>query len=301
VKADPAIAALAAAIADATGGRFVASAARPVGGGCIHTALEIEGDTPSGKQRFFAKLNESASAPLFEAEADGLAALEAANAIAVPKVVARGADDERAWLVLEWLDLAPLDARAASALGSALARQHRVGQPRFGWGRDNFIGATPQRNAWSDDWLAFWRERRLVPQLRLAARNRLPSRMIDRGERLAADCEAFFRGHAPARSLLHGDLWGGNAAARADGVPVAFDPAVYVGDREADVAMTELFGGFPRDLRCAYEEAWPLGDGYRVRRDFYNLYHVLNHANLFAGGYVAQAAQSIERSLAEIR
>jgi fructosamine-3-kinase len=123
--------------------------------------------------------------------------------------------------------------------------------------------------------------------------------MLDRGERLAADCGAFFRTYAPARSLLHGDLWGGNAGAAA-GVPVIFDPAVFVGDREADLAMTSLFGGFPRDFHAAYQAAWPLDDGYRVRRDFYNIYHVLNHANLFAGGYVRQAADAIERSLAEI-
>ncbi len=124
--------------------------------------------------------------------------------------------------------------------------------------------------------------------------------MIDRGERLAADCAAFFRHHAPARSLLHGDLWGGNASALSDGTPIVFDPAVYVGDREADLAMTELFGGFPPDFHAAYRAAAPLPDGYRVRRDFYNLYHVLNHANLFAGGYVRQAGESIERLLAEI-
>ena len=124
--------------------------------------------------------------------------------------------------------------------------------------------------------------------------------MLDRGERLAADCGAFFRGYEAARSLLHGDLWGGNAAALGDATPVVFDPAVYVGDREADVAMTELFGGFPRDFASAYRDAWPLHDGYRVRRDLYNLYHVLNHANLFAGGYVDQAARSIERLLSEI-
>ena len=300
MKPDPAIAALGEAIADAIGARFVPSAVRPVGGGCIHTALAIEGDTPEGKQRFFAKVNEASRAQLFEAEADGLAALAAAHEVAVPKVVARGDDGERAWLVLEWLELESLHPPAASRLGAALARQHRLEQPRFGWARDNFIGASPQKNGWSDDWLAFWRERRLVFQLGLAAKNRLPSRMIDRGERLAADCEAFFRGYAAHRSLLHGDLWGGNAAARADGLPVVFDPAVYVGDREADLAMTELFGGFPRDFRAAYAEAWPLDDGYRARRDFYNLYHVLNHANLFAGGYVAQAARSIEQLLAEI-
>ena len=300
MKPDPAIAALGEAIGEAIGTRFVPAAARPVGGGCIHAALEIEGETDSGEQRFFAKLNEASRAELFEAEADGLEALAKAGEVAVPKVVARGADGARAWLVLEWLDLEPLHGEAAAALGAALARQHRLEQARFGWARGNFIGASPQKNGWSEDWLAFWRERRLMFQLRLAARHRLPSRLIDRGERLAADCEAFFRGHAPQRSLLHGDLWGGNAAARADGTAVVFDPAVYVGDREADIAMTELFGGFPHDFRAAYSEAWPLDDGYRARRDFYNLYHVLNHANLFAGGYVAQSAQAIERLLAEI-
>ena len=148
--------------------------------------------------------------------------------------------------------------------------------------------------------MPFWRDRRLVAQLRLAAHNRLPSRMIDRGERLAADIEVFFRNHSPRASLLHGDLWGGNASALPDGTPVMFDPAVYCGDREADLAMTELFGGFPADFHAAYRSAAPLDDGYRVRRELYNLYHVLNHANLFAGGYVAQATESIGRLLAEI-
>ena len=156
-------------------------------------------------------------------------------------------------------------AASAAQLAAALAAQHRVAQERFGWAHDNFIGATPQRNAWSDDWLAFWRDRRLHDQLKLAQRHRLPSRMIDRGERLAADCEAFFSGHRPIASLLHGDLWGGNAAATSDGKAVVFDPAVYAGDRECDIAMTELFGGFPKDFQSAYRAAWALDDGYRVR------------------------------------
>jgi fructosamine-3-kinase len=215
-------------------------------------------------------------------------------------VIAQGADDENSWLALEWLDLVALAPASAATLGAALAAQHRIGQRTFGWQSDNFIGATPQRNTPSDDWLAFWRQHRLHAQLRLAAANRLPSRMIDRGERLAADCEAFFRVYAPGRSLLHGDLWGGNASSLPDGTPVVFDPAVYVGDREADVAMTELFGGFPRDFLSAYRAHWPLDDGYTVRRDFYNLYHVLNHANLFAGDYVRQSGDAIEKLLAEI-
>ena len=300
MKASPAERALSRAIAEATGERFEITSKQPVGGGCIHTAIALEGRTPRGGRRYFAKVNDAGHAPMFAAEADGLAALRAASAITVPAVVAEGKDDRHAWLVLEWLELAPLEGRGAARLGTELAAQHRIPQARFGWARDNFIGASAQANGWSDDWLRFWREKRLHAQLRFAALNRLPSRMIDRGERLAADCAAFFGNHRAAKSLLHGDLWGGNAAQLADGTPVAFDPAVYVGDREADVAMTELFGGFPKDFQSAYRAAWPLDDGYRVRREFYNLYHVLNHANLFAGGYVRQAEQGIERLLAEI-
>jgi len=300
VKSTPAARAVAAAIAEATGSSYEMIDVRSVGGGCIHTALEISGRTPRGERRYFAKVNEADRASMFAAEADGLAALREAAAVRVPGVIAQGDDGSASWIVLEWLELQPLDAASAAKLGASLAAQHRIAQRAFGWPRDNFIGATVQHNAASEDWLAFWRHERLHAQLRLAAANRLPSRMIDRGERLAADCEAFFRGYAPQRSLLHGDLWGGNAAALSDGTPVVFDPAVYVGDREADVAMTELFGGFPRDFLSAYRTHWPLDHGYTVRRDFYNLYHVLNHANLFAGGYVRQAGDSIEALLAEI-
>jgi len=305
VRPAPLAPALAAAIGAATGaatGRpFEIVAVAPVGGGCIHRAWRLDGRDGTAAATYFAKVNEASFAAMFAAEADGLDALRDAGTLRVPRTVTHGANDEEAWLVLEWLELAALSPQPAASLGLALAAQHRQPRERFGWARDNFIGSTPQANGWSDDWLGFWREKRLHPQLRLAARNRLPSRMIDRGERLLADCEAFFRNHAPVPSLLHGDLWSGNAAVLADGTPVLFDPAVYVGDREADVAMTELFGGFPRELMAAYREAWPLTADYGVRGDFYNLYHVLNHANLFAGAYVRQGEDAIERLVAQIR
>ena len=297
---DPVARALGAAISEAIGARFQVTAMAPVGGGSIHTALEVSGKAAKGERRYFAKVNERPAAALFEAEADGLAALAAARSVTVPEVIARGHDEERSWLVLQWLDLAALADGSAAALGHALAAQHRIAQEHFGWARDNFIGASPQANGWSDDWLAFWRDRRLVAQLRIAAVNRLPSRMIDRGERLAADCGALLANHRVAKSLLHGDLWSGNTAALESGAPALFDPAVYVGDREADVAMTELFGGFPPGFIAAYRSDWNLDDGYTVRRDLYNLYHVLNHANLFAGAYVRQAERSIEKLLSEI-
>lgn len=300
MKATPAAIAICAAIAEVTGKPFEFVSSRPVSGGCIHEAVRLEGKSGGAELVYFAKLNEAAQWAMFEAEADGLAALAEAGTVRVPRVIVHGKDDDWSWLVLEWLDLAPLAALSAAALGTALAAQHRLPRERFGWHRDNFIGASAQKNGWSDDWLAFWRERRLLAQLRLAAQKRLPSKLIDRGERLVADCEALLGGRAVSRSLLHGDLWGGNAAALGDGAAVLFDPALYVGDREADVAMTQLFGGFPPDFLAAYREAWPLADGYSVRRDLYNLYHVLNHANLFGSGYVKQAEVGIERLLAEI-
>ena len=171
--------------------------------------------------------------------------------------------------------------------------------PRFGWPRDNTIGTTPQVNAWGDDWAEFFRDRRIAPQLALAARNGHGGALQRDGERLLAAIPALLAGHAPAPSLLHGDLWSGNAACLATGEPVIFDPAVYYGDREADLAMTELFGGFGADFYAAYRDAWPLPDGYERRRTLYNLYHVLNHLNLFGGGYGAQAETMIARLLAE--
>jgi len=287
-------------ISDATEVRFDVKSIEAVSGGSTHTTVKISGKNTFKATDYFAKLAEVHLGGVFRAEAQGLAALREANAITVPEVVAHGEDDAQAWLVLEWLELTPLDARNAAVLGEALAKQHREPHEKFGWARDNFIGASPQLNGWSPDWLAFWRAKRLIPQLQMAARNRLPSKMIDRGERLAADCGAFFSAYVPAKSLLHGDLWGGNASSIKGEKPAIFDPSVYVGDREADVAMTELFGGFPPDFMSAYRTAWPLDDGYRTRRDFYNLYHVLNHANLFAGAYVARSADSIEKLLAEI-
>jgi protein-ribulosamine 3-kinase len=289
------------AIRDGSGEEFEVRSVEEVGGGCIHRALKVSGEDAGGKKNYFAKVNEEEKKTLFAAEAEGLEAIGKAGKVKVPRVIVTGEEEEQAYLVLEWLDLAPLDATSGASLGQALAAQHRLLQDKFGWGRDNFIGSSPQVNGWSDEWLPFWRDKRLHAQLRLAVRNRFPSKMIDRGERLTTDCDVFFRTYSPAPSLLHGDLWGGNAAALAGGVPVVFDPAVYVGDREADVAMTELFGGFPKEFRSAYGEAWPLDAGYAVRRNFYNLYHLLNHANLFAGDYVGSATRSIEKLLAEIR
>jgi fructosamine-3-kinase len=164
-----------------------------------------------------------------------------------------------------------------------LANAHRRPGPRFGWSRDNYIGSTPQANAWCDDWAEFWRDRRLRPQLELAA---------SKGFDVEMPSLHLLENHEPQPSLLHGDLWSGNAGFTAQG-PVVFDPAVYYGDREADLAMTELFGGFPREFYDAYRKEWPVDEGYARRKHLYNLYHLLNHLNLFGAGYLGRVRQTL--------
>jgi protein-ribulosamine 3-kinase len=253
----------------------------------------------TGSACHFVKVNAASRLPMLEAEADGLAALGRVGAVRVPMPIAYGASGGAAFLVLEWLDFA--GGGRDAALGRALAALHRATGPRFGWHRDNTIGTTPQLNAWSDDWATFLRDRRIAPQLALAAAKGQCGELQRDGEQLLAAIPALLAGHAPAPSLLHGDLWSGNAARLTNGEPALFDPAVYYGDRETDLAMSELFGGFGADFYAAYGEAWPLDEGYALRRTLYNLYHVLNHLNLFGGGYRAQAEAMIARLLAEAR
>jgi fructosamine-3-kinase len=279
-------------IGAATGESFQVRQQRSVGGGCINRAAVVE----DVERAFFVKLNAPDRLDMFEAESEGLAALAAARAIRVPEPVCVGLAGGESFLVMERLDLGGrLDGERA---GRRLAELHRATAERFGWHRDNTIGSTPQRNAPHHDWVAFWRERRLGPQLALAAANGHRGPLQSDGERLLSRLDALI-GHAPSPSLLHGDLWGGNIGATPEGEPVIFDPAVYHGDREADLAMTELFGGFDSRFQAAYREAWPLDPAYAVRRVLYNLYHVLNHLNLFGGGYLQQSKSMIERLLAE--
>jgi protein-ribulosamine 3-kinase len=237
---------------------------------------------------------------MLEAEAAGLHELAAANGVRIPRVLATGAAADHAYLVLEWIELDHAAPAAAGRLGEQLARQHRVSAAQFGWHRDNTIGSTPQINAWTPDWPEFFRERRLRIQLELARANGHDGRLQQRGMRLLAGVQDFFTSHRVMPSLLHGDLWGGNWGVDANGAPVLFDPAVYFGDREADIAMTRLFGGFGPEFHAAYAAHWPLDVGAAVRADLYNLYHVLNHLNLFGAGYLRQAESMLDRLLAEL-
>ena len=239
--------------------------------------------------------------PRFEAEIAGIAALRATNTVRVPEVGAHGTANGTAFLELEYLELRPLDRAAGAVLGRQLAALHRHTGDRYGWPTDNFIGLGPQPNGWLDSWPRFFAERRLRPQLLLARGNGMDRITLQDGEELAEKVAAFFVAGHPAPSLLHGDLWGGNAGMLPDGTPVIFDPACYYGDREADLAMSELFGGFPDSFQAAYREAWPLVEGYETRKTLYNLYHVLNHYNLFGAGYLGQAKRMIAKLLAELK
>jgi len=288
--------AIAAAIDTATRQPFRLSSHTAIGGGWINQTYHICGQDG---RHFFVKINSADKLAMLSAEVAGLSEIAASQTIRVPQPITHGVADKQSYLVLEHLDLNPHgDVRL---LGKQLAAMHLVHSARFGFAQDNFIGATQQQNGWSDDWMDFWRERRLKFQLQLASEHGYGERLDDLGIKLLDALPAYFDGYTPQPSLLHGDLWGGNHAYLADGTPAIFDPAAYYGDREADLAMTELFGGYSAEFYTSYRAAYPLHEGYALRRDLYNLYHILNHANMFGGGYVRQAEEMMRRLLAKIR
>lgn len=281
-------------IGKSTGQPFAPQAPRSVGAGCINATAILS----DGARGYFVKTNSAARYDMFDAEADGLAELAASRSLRVPTPICWGQTGTVSYLVLELLALhGPTQGQVA---GQQLAALHRTLSPTFGWRRDNYIGSTPQPNTPSRDWVRFWRDQRLGYQLELAASNGYARGLQHAGDRLLANLDTLL-GHQPEPSLIHGDLWSGNLGFLQDGQPVMYDPAVYCGDREADLAMTELFGGFSAGFYAAYREAWPLDPGYSVRKTLYNLYHVLNHLNLFGGGYLDQARAMINRLLAEVR
>ena len=286
---------IAADIAAATGKHAELSAQVSTGGGCINQTMRIR----YGDDSYFVKLNSAGRADMFVAEALGLQELQGSDTLKVPEPVCWGDDGESAWLVLEDLDLGGQD--DAASLGEGLAALHRVIRAQFGWGTDNTIGSTLQVNTREHDWVTFWRQHRLQFQLELAAQNGYGGRLQLQGEKLLAAFPALFAGYTPAASLLHGDLWSGNFAFTRSGEPTIFDPAVYYGDRETDLAMTELFGGFSREFYAAYRADYPLDTGYEVRKTLYNLYHILNHLNIFGDGYRSQAQRMMDSLVSELQ
>lgn len=265
-----------------------------IGGGDINAAFRLQSDGID----WFVKLNRASLASMFAAEAAGLQELAASRQLRIPAVICHGQLDQQAFLVLEYIELQGLRGQASARLGTQLARLHQLPQAYFGWPIDNTIGSTPQHNQRRGDWVEFWQNQRLGKQLQFAAANGFRGKLQDRGAKLLEKVPLFFRNYQPQASLLHGDLWAGNAAADQHGNPVLFDPACYYGDRETDLAMTELFGGFGKDFYAGYQDEYPLDGDYKTRKTLYNLYHILNHLNLFGGGYQRQAENMIEQLLA---
>lgn len=233
----------------------------------------------SGGVKTFRKHGQAAA---LVAEAAGLSAIAATGTVRIPVVLDYHGD----CLTLEYLALQACTPDAHAKLGTQLAAIHRHSGEAHGWNVDNFLGRARQPNGFDDDWQRFFATQRIGFQLNWAARN--GHRFDVTAERLCAVLD-----HAPLPSLLHGDLWSGNHGMLPDGTPVVFDPAVHYGDRECDLAMAALFGGFGPSFYTAYEAAWPLPEGWPTRRLLYQLYHVLNHLNLFGGGYRAQAEELI--------
>ena len=280
------------AIETTTGARIVETAS--VGGGSISNAARVRlGD---GGQMLVKWLAGSSSG-LFTAERRGLDLLASAKALRVPQVVAQqeAGGDRPAFILMAWLGRSASTPEVAEALGRGLATMHRATADTYGLDHDNFIGANPQPNRPVEDWIDFFREQRLAFQMELAGRNGyLPAERARRMEKVLAGLGDWLPAQ-PAVSLLHGDLWGGNWLVTAAGEAALIDPAVYYGHREAELAFTELFGGFPAAFYAAYQQAWPLDGGYGERKALYNLYHLLNHLNLFGEGYGGQVDSVLRR------
>ena len=270
-------------------------AVAPVGGGCIANACRVE--TEQGP--FFLKWSRDADvARTFAAEAAGLRALRAAESpLVVPGVraVEAAGGASPAFLLLDWIEQGRGDRVFWERFGQGLAALHRHAVDRYGFDGDNFIGRLPQENDWSESWVDFFLDRRLLPQVRMARERGRWSDAWERPfERLCARLPDLLPDR-PEASILHGDLWSGNFLITAGGDAALVDPAAYHGHRETDLAMTGLFGGFDARFYAAYRAAWPLGAGYEERREIYNLYHLLNHLNHFGGGYAGSVASTLRR------
>lgn len=285
------------AIAQATGKRSAIRESGGIGGGCINSARRIA--LEDGRV-FFLKSNAHPLPGMFEREAEGLKALaEASGELRVPEVVAVGGGQGSVahFIVMEYIPSGHPAGNFYRRLGRGFALLHQESRARrFGFHNDNYIGSTPQPNGWMEDWVGFFRHRRLGFQLELARqKGHADQRMTQLGDRLLDRLDEYIAQPDEPPCLLHGDLWSGNYLCDDLGRPVLIDPAVYYGRGEADLAMTRLFGGFDSDFYAAYHEVRPRQDGQQARNDIYQLYHLLNHLNLFGTSYLSGCLRILRR------
>ncbi|HEY9801438.1 MAG TPA: fructosamine kinase family protein [Leptolyngbyaceae cyanobacterium] len=273
------------------GEKFQTQQKRSLSGGCINQGYAVS----DGTLTYFVKLNQASQVAMFEAEALGLEQMLATNSIRVPKPICWGVAGNSGYIVLEWLEMGGGNSASWEEMGRRLAMMHKATSAQgYGWDMNNTIGSTPQINTWTADWIQFYAKHRLGYQFQLARRR---GGNFPQQDELLAALPELLADHQVQPSLVHGDLWVGNAGCTVAGEPVIFDPATYFGDREVDIAMTELFGGFPAAFYKGYNQVFPLEADYEKRKTLYNLYHILNHFNLFGGGYASQANRMIEQIL----
>ncbi len=281
-------------ITQTTGKHFEIVDRQTISGGSINQAYLIS----DSRDRYFVKLNQANLVEMFAAEAKGLLEIAGTATIKVPTVICWGVADDQSYLVLEYLDLIDnATPQNWNQMGRDLATMHRVRispDRKFGWHIDNTIGSTPQVNTWEDNWATFFTNHRIGYQLQLAQSN---GGKFPRAAQLIDKIPSLLANYRPKPSLVHGDLWSGNAGFTTAGIPIIFDPATYWGDREVDVAMAALFGGFPNAFFQGYADVYPLDPDYSTRKILYDLYHILNHHNLFGGNYQGQANNMIDRLL----
>ncbi|MEA5510921.1 fructosamine kinase family protein [Crocosphaera sp. UHCC 0190] len=278
-------------ISQTTGEIFQIEKQRSVSGGCINQGYCLIGK----KINYFVKINHASQVEMFAAEALGLKEMSATQTIRVPQPICWGMVERSSYIVLEWLEFSQASNQSWEEMGRKLAKMHaHPGDKRFGWERNNTIGSTPQVNTWTENWADFFADHRIGFQLKLAKRK---GGSFGDYTQIVEKIRHLLREIKPQSSLVHGDLWSGNVAVTEAGEPVILDPATYYGDREVDLAMTELFGGFPAAFYRGYNEVFPLAEGYKKRKIIYNLYHILNHFNLFGGGYGSQANFMIQEIL----
>ncbi len=266
------------------------SGTKPVSGGSINQAYCLQ--TNAGK--YMLKLNSKSAYPnMFACESIGLKTIADTNSIAVPRVILQDDLDDESFLIMEWIETLKPTEKASELLGRQLADMHRNNTAYFGFESDNYMGSLPQNNKKKDTWSSFYIEERLQPMVKIAFDKRLLNKTdVQNFDRLYSKLKNLFK-EEPS-SLIHGDLWGGNYLISTDEKPYLIDPAVSYGNREFDIAMTTLFGGFSESFYAAYNESFPLNKGWNERIELWNLYPLLLHLNLFGAGYLEQVREGVE-------
>jgi len=280
-------------------------------GGDIHQSYVIHLNSDSqSPESLFLKINHSDNSEVLACEYQALAFLQKsgmANYYPKPIMFEKSVSELKqtyCMLVMEYFELSSINSGSAVLLGESLAKQHNIHSDRYGWECDNFIGTTPQTNEWNESWSVFFREQRLAPQLALAVSKGLNASTVSLVDLVIENLSIYFDSTDTAvikPSLLHGDLWSGNLATIQDSrEPLFYDPAPYFGDPEVDIAMTKLFGQLPDSFYQAYHRVHPVRRGQSERAKTYDLYHLLNHFNLFGASYEPAVSRLAKELLNEL-